>query len=296
MAQKYGYQHRDQHIVDYQMFSLLPRLELRGPKPPLEPGSFFTCLGAAQTFGRFCERPFPTILSEQLELPVLNLGAAGAGPLFYVRRPRLLEYVNRARFAIVQVMSARSEDNSVFESLGTGLMTRRSDGKQLIADAAYQDLLDTHGELFVRKLVAETRLNWIRRYRGLFARLQVPTILFWFSERTPDYLEDYAGVDQLFGPFPQLVNSAMMAELEPLTDDYVECVTSRGLPQPLVDRITGEPTTMVDIPPELGGRTLTHNAYYPSPEMQEDAAAALLEAARSMLERTAIEHHESRHP
>jgi hypothetical protein len=294
VAQKYGYQHRDHHIVDYQMFSLLPRLDVRGPKPPLDPGSFFACLGAAQTFGRFCERPFPTILSEELDLPVLNLGAAGAGPLFFVRRPRLLEYVNRARFAIVQVMSARSEDNSVFESLGTGLMTRRSDGKQLIADVAYQELLDSQGEEFVRQIVEETRQAWVHRYRGLFARLEVPTILFWFSERTPEYTEDYAGVDQLFGPFPQLVNPAMMDEIIPLADGYVECVTSRGLPQPLFDRVTGERTTMVDIPPGLGGRTHTHNAYYPSPEMQADAAAVLLDAAKSMLERTAVEQHESR--
>jgi Domain of unknown function (DUF6473) len=294
VAQKTGYQHRDQHIVDYQVFSLLPRLEVRGPKPPLDPGSFFTCLGAAQTFGRFCERPFPTIISEELELPVLNLGAAGAGPLFYVRRPRLLEYVNRARFAIVQVMSARSEDNSVFETLGTGLMTRRSDGVQLISDAAYQELLDTRDEEFVRRVVAETRANWLRRFRTLFAKIQVPTILFWFSERPPDYSEDYSDVEKLFGYFPQLVNSEMMAELEPLADAYVECVTSRGIPQPLFDRFTGEPTTMVDIPPGLGGRVHTHNWYYPTPEMQEDAAAALLESARSMLERTAVEHHARR--
>jgi hypothetical protein len=217
---------------------------------------------------------------------VLNLGAAGAGPLFFTRRPRLLEYINRARFAIVQVMSARSEDNSYFESLGTGLMTRRSDGKKLIADAAYQELLDTKGEEFVRQLVAETRLNWLGHYRSLFARIEVPTVLFWFSERTPDYSEDYSDVDQLFGHFPQLVNAEMMAQLTPQVDYYIECVTSRGLPQPLFDRTSGAPTTMVDIPPVLGGRSHTHNGYYPSPEMQADAAGALRESARSMLERT----------
>jgi hypothetical protein len=284
VAQKSGYQHRDQHIVDYQVFRLLPKLEVRGPKPPLDPGSFFVCLGAAQTFGRFCDRPFPTILSEELELPVLNLGAAGAGPLFFFRRPRLLEYVNRARFAIVQVMSARSEDNSYFKSLGTGLLTRRSGGSQLIANAAYEELLETESEEFVRQLVAETRSNWLRHYRALLARIEVPTILFWFSERSPDYSEDYSDVDSLFGYFPQLVNAEMVAELRPQAADYVECVTSRGLPQPLFDRTSGAPTTMVDIPPEHGGRTHTHNGYYPSPEMHEDAAAALRGPARTMLE------------
>ncbi len=67
------YEDRDGHIVDYEVFNLLPSLAVRGPKPPLDGGSFFACIGAAQTFGRFCERPFPTILSEELRLPVLNL-------------------------------------------------------------------------------------------------------------------------------------------------------------------------------------------------------------------------------
>jgi hypothetical protein len=284
VSQKFGYQKRDWHIVDYQLFRLLPRLQVRGPKPPLDPGSFFVCIGAAQTFGRFCERPYPTILSEELELPVLNLGAAGAGPLFFLRRPRLLEYINHARFAIVQVMSARSEDNSYFESLGTGYLTRRSDGSKAVADPAYQELLETKGDEFVRQLVAETRLNWLRHFRGLLAKIQVPTILFWFSKRSPAYSEDYSDVQGLFGYFPQLVNDSMMAKLRQQADDYVECVTSRGLPQALFDRVSGAPTTVADLP-HLGGQTHTDNAYYPSPEMHEDAAAALREPAKSMLER-----------
>lgn len=283
MSQKFGYQHRDRHIIDYRMFDLLPRLQFRGPKPPLDPGAFFVCIGAAQTFGRFCDRPFPTILSEELELPVLNLGAAGAGPLFFLRRPRLLEHVSRASFAIVQVMSARSEDNSYFDSLGTGYLTRRSDGSKAVADPAYQELLETKSEQFVRELIAETRANWLRNYRRLFARIEAPTILFWFSKRSPDYSEDYSDVQGLFGSFPQLVNASMMAELRPQADDYVECVTSRGLPQALFDRISGTPTTVADLP-HLGGQTHTHNTYYPSPEMHEDAAAALREPAKSMLD------------
>jgi hypothetical protein len=283
VSQKFGYQKRDRHIVDYQVFNLLSRLEFRGPKPPLDPGAFFVCIGAAQTFGRFCDRPFPTILSDELELPVLNLGAAGAGPLFFLRRPRLLEYINRARFAIVQVMSARSEDNSYFESLGTGYLTRRSDGSKAVADPAYQELLETKSEEFVRELVAETRANWLRHSRGLLAKIQVPTILFWFSKRSPAYREDYSDVQSLFGPFPQLVNAAMMANLRPQADGYAECVTSRGLPQPLFDRISGAPTTVADLP-HLGGQVHTHNTYYPSPEMHEDAAAALRGSVRSMLE------------
>lgn len=280
----FGYQRRDRHIIDYDLFKVSPRLWVRGPRPPLEErGSYFVCIGAAQTFGRFCERPYPTILAEELDLPVLNLSAAGAGPLYFLRRPQLYRYMNRARLAIVQVMSGRSEQNSRFDSPGTGFLTRRSDGKKIAAEPAYRELLETNSEEVVREVIAETRANWLANFRDLFAKIQIPTVLLWFSRREPAYSEDYSDVRKLFGSYPQLVNGPMVAQLRPHVDDYVVCVSSRGIPQPLFDRESGEPTTVIG-PAQLGSKVLTHNTYYPSPEMHEDAAAALLEPTKSLLE------------
>jgi hypothetical protein len=274
------YQLRDKHILDYDLFEFCD-LSLRGPKPPLDPGRFFVCLGAAQTFGRFCERPYPAILSEELELPVLNVSAPAAGPLFFLRRPKLLEHVNKARFAIVQVMSGRTEMNSRFDSSGGGLLTRRSDGSKIAAEPAYRELLETEDEDTVRQVVAETRSNWLGHYHELLATIEIPTVLLWFSRRRPAYEEDFSNVRTLFGDYPQLINAAMVAQVRPNVDDYVECVTSRGLPQPLFDRESGAPTTVAG-PEVLGDRVLTHNTYYPSPEMHEDAAAALSRPAASI--------------
>jgi hypothetical protein len=75
----------------------------------------------------------------------------------------------------------------------------------------------------------------------------------------------------------------MVAQLREMVDGYVECVTSRGLPQPLFDRQTGAATTVAG-PAVLGNQVLTHNTYYPSPEMHEDAATALCRTAQSMFE------------
>jgi len=283
VAETGGYPALDEHIVDYEVFDLPPLSGLRGPKPSLDAGSFFVCIGAAQTFGRLCQRPFPTILSDEISLPVLNLGTAGAGPLFFLRRPQMFDYINRARFAIVQVMSARGEDNSYFESLDSGVLRKRSGGDPVLTFQAYQDLLEAEDEQFVREIVSETRQNFIRYYQSLLARITVPTLLFWFARRKPSYVEDYSEVLRLFGGFPQLVDADTMAQITPSADEYVECVTSRGLPQTLFDRYTGEQTTMRNAPAEFGGRELPQNYYYPAPEMHEDAAAALLEPARAIL-------------
>ena len=60
----------------------------------------------------------------------------------------------------------------------------------------------------------------------------------------------------------------MVNEIKKYSDDYVECASRKGIPQPLISRFTGKPAV-------INGKTL--NRYYPSPEMHIEAAN-LLEA------------------
>jgi hypothetical protein len=277
------YQEPDIRVVDYQAFCLDPEivdpsrnrpLRIRGPRPQrLEPGEYFVCLGAAQTFGRFCRRPFPTLLSERLGLPVLNISHGGAGPSFFSREPEaLLRYLDGARFVVLQAMSGRSESNSLFESDGVGHYRRRADGREIGCDAAFDELIRIAPPSVVERVVEETRRNWIASYRRLLARMTAPNLLFWFSTRRPSYRQGADGVSALFGEFPQLVNGAMIEALRPDCDSVVSCVSRRGLPQILRDYRTGEPVTVRD---EWTATPWEVNAYYPSPEMHEDAADAL---------------------
>jgi hypothetical protein len=290
-----GYARRDHRVVDYELYELEgTHLSFRGPPPPsLAPGSYFACVGAAQTFGCLCPRPWPSLLEKRLGVPALNLGYGGAGPAFFLEREELLAYVNRARFAVVQVLSGRSESNALFEAGGLEFLTRRSDGARLGADRAWRDVLAEHALAHLsiggrrvyffprppralRELVAETRRNWLRNSLALLERIRVPVVLLWLSRRRPQYRERYLTLGALFGEFPQLVNREMLEPLRSACDHYVECATSRGLPQPLVDRFTGEPTR-IDLSedrPDLSG-VWSLNRYYPSPEMHEDAASAL---------------------
>jgi len=299
-----GYARRDWRIVDYQLERLQgTNLEFRGPIPrQLEAGSYIACIGAAQTFGCFTARPFATLLGERLGMPALNLGYGGAGPSFFSNDERLLDVVNGARLVVVQVMSARSESNSEFESEGLEYLRRRSDGRRLGAVSAYDELIRREAFVHVRvglsrgvtvylsppkrlrELIAETRENWIRSYDRLLERIRVPKILFYFSQRPAEYRERYHSVLGLFGEFPQLVNGSMVHAVRQMSDAYVECVTRRGIPQVLVDRFTGRPTSvnLRDDRPDLKA-TWKRNRYYPSPEMHEDAAAALEHTCRQCI-------------
>lgn len=278
------YQEADWEVVDYHIYCLdeavIDRQTnaaflVRGPKPEnLQKGQYFVCIGAAQTFGRFCEKPFPNLLQEKLGISGLNLGRGGAGPSFFSQEnARLMEYINRARFAIVQVMSGRSASNSLFESKGLGYYIKKSDGSSCIgADDAFKELLSHSNKQYVKRIVAETRMNWIESYQELLEQIKIPKILLWLSVRKPRYLEHYYNVYSLFGKFPQLVNKETVDRVKKYCDYYVECVSSREMPQPLINRFTGKPTAVED---KWGGGTWSENWYYPSPEMHIDAANAL---------------------
>lgn len=270
------YQQRDWEVVDYHEYLLTDGFYARGPAlSRLQPNRYIVCIGAAQTFGCFCENPYPSLIQQRLAVPVLNLGRAGAGPKFFLRHPMLMQHINNARLAIVQIMSGRSEDNSAFISRGLEWLTRLSDGRELGAEQAYKELLEYNDTDFVSHTIRETRSNWICSFHHLLEAIVPPTLLFWFSRRGPAYVEQFTDVHSLFGQFPQLVNDAMVSVLRPLCDEYVECVSGRGMPQLLKSRFDGRPVRVNFGRQGEEPRTSSYNSYYPSPEMHEDAATSL---------------------
>lgn len=287
------YQEPDWHVVDYEAYCLDDRiidpsrhraLRIRGPRPTRLDDGYFVCLGAAQTFGRFCARPFPTLLHDRLKLDVLNISHGGAGPSFFCRNnAALLEYVNSARFVVVQVMSGRSEGNSLYASDGVGHYTRRADGASIGCDQAFTELLRSDQPGLLQRIVAETRASWCESYLNLLGAIRVPKVLLWFSTRTPEYRQRDDTLHDLFGAFPQLVTREMLSRIGGASDRVVEVVTKKGLPHILTDRFTGRPTTVVD--EWTAGRWDT-NWYYPSPEMHDDAANALEPVCQSLLARS----------
>lgn len=296
------YQERDIDVVDYREYDLSPGLRFRGPDPrPLSGSVAF--IGAAQTFGCFVDEPFPTLVGRRLDVSAANFGWGGAGPRFFASQPAVLDAANRCDAVVLQVMSARSEDNSLFESGGLELLRRRSDGLECSARDAWTSILGGHevgappkrlvdralrrrlARRQTSRIVTETRSNWIASYLQLIEVLNPPTLLLWFSTRSPDYAADLRTLGGTFGAFPQLVDRAMLDEVGQATAGVVEVVSSSGLPQPLFHQETGAPVLVdpANDRPDLGGELWTHNSYYPSPEMHVRAADALVGPLRAVL-------------
>jgi Domain of unknown function (DUF6473) len=292
-----GYQKRDRAVVDYQLWQAWPGGDfLRGPQPSeLRAGSYVACVGAAQTFGCLVQRPWPALLAERAGMPTLNLGVAGAGPRLFRQSP-FRELIAGARAVVFQVTSGRSADCSRFRSGGRERL-QLPDGRVLGADAAWsealhQDLRGLRNPLLrgivnrlaatfargdVKRLVDETRADWVTEFCALLDETRGKKLLLWFSRRAPDHTARFHSLAAMFGDYPQLVDRRMVASVRDRADAYVECVTRRGSPERLVDRTTGRDVAVRPADAGTGedpGATWTHNAYYPSQAMHEDAAAA----------------------
>jgi hypothetical protein len=298
-----NYQARDAEVIDYGMVQLPGTQHLiRGPLPDLSRGDQITFLGAAQTFGCFCEAPFPTLIGQALDRPVLNLGFGGAGPGFFTDHPELIDIANRGALTVVQVLSGRVQPNLFFEGRGLARVRMKRNGQHVHPHVAWNDIAE--GFYIWRRLpamlrpavhlaaraplalaIAQSRAGWIGAYRALFQRLTTPTLLVWFSRRTPEYPRRPRPGSALMGEYPQLVSRDWVAPVAAMVDAYTEVVSDRGTPQQLTSRTTGQPVS-IDLGRDsalYAGGSWTENSYYPTPAMNEDAAAALLPAVRRLL-------------
>lgn len=274
------YQGTDRRIIDYRQVKLAGHA-FRGPLPAAMYGMpKITFLGAAQTFGRFVRVPFPDIVGSFFSLGVLNLGHAGASARFYLNKPGLLEYASKSAVTVVQVMSARSAENSEFACPdGRNTLVRRGDGRRMMGAPAYTWLLNEKGPERALEVVRETQARWVQETIELAQRIRTRKVLFWFSVRPTAFHPKPDSLKSLMGKFPHFVSREMIEEVAPYFDDFVECTSARGLPQALKDRFTGDPVEV-----SFAGARKFQNTYYPSPEMHLDAANALNLPLKQILE------------
>ena len=269
MSRTYG--REDSQVFDYRM----EKLHGEWFRGPLERGpDAIAWLGAAQTFGRYASDPFPSIVGNRLDLGTLNLGSGGKSPQYFLRHPELLDEVNRCRIAVIQVMSARGSDNSLFRSnkggsigvrMDTGTLTR-SLTKDLLAEGRHRD---------ANHITRESQRAYVQGMGRLLEVVRPPKILLCISFRDPPLAnEDY---HQTLGRSPQLVSGSMISEIVPSADRFVEVVSREGIPQAIRDR---------------AGNTVGTNVYYPSPEMHLMAADQLTPVVGDLIgvKGTAVEH------
>lgn len=270
-----SYQQRDAHIIDYNTYRF-NSYKLRGPQIDTNK-PYIVCLGAAQAFGPFCEKPFPVLLADKLGMQVFNIGLGGAIPAQFLDR-KFLEVINHSKLAIVQVLSGRCGSNSRYTSVANQLGIMHDDCNVVPPVVFWRYAEKKYRKRLINKLVKETRRDYIYQMLTLIRSVKVSRLLFYISTHKPGDLPD----SMTMSPFPHFLKRWMLEEMAGFCDEYVECVSNRGMPMKLYDK-NGNPTTVKRpywnslLPP------IAHNIYYPSPEMHVDAAELLAPACQNIL-------------
>jgi hypothetical protein len=279
-----SYQDKDFEAVDYLQYELAPDLPMfRGPPVPfdaLQRGDYFCVIGAAQTMGRLVRRPWPTLLSEDLDLPVLNLGRGGAGPEFFLD-PRLIQMANNAKFVVLQVMSGRSVGCEEYP--GGNLITQDGEATNVLRKDVLTNLWREDPRNAMR-YVRRWNRNYVKFYEQLRACIKRPTMLLWCSEREPSDWKPQMLVKEstrlVWGRFPQLIGQDVYDQLIEIFNENRKYVYGESSEKPL-NRLTDEPC------PYFGdsGKTFhTEFNYYPSTSAHQEIAGLLSDWATRALQ------------
>lgn len=291
----YDYSDRDREVVDYQNYALpgVSVWKFRGPRPALEKGRYFSAIGAAQTLGVLIQKPYPTLLAEELGLEAVNMGLGGGSPSAFADEPALIDVVNNGKFLILQVMRASAEANSRFTpTRQLGLVRDNRTAEDIPLIQAWSAALEEE-PMKARLLVAESQNAWIKGYLDLLKKVEVPVILFWFSPREidvpePDWSRLLGHSSAFVHEYPSMVDRATLERVLRLCDspeicaDYVEVRSGRGREFEFISRFTGEQTEIDYSRMGVGDfkikKTRNTATSYWSQEMHQDAVAPLLEA------------------
>jgi hypothetical protein len=278
-----GYQETDRKVIDYDLwFDEETCQAFRGPRPKLHRDPRIVCLGAAQTFGRFVQRPYPQQVSDFLQVPVLNLGVSGAGPEFYLERPSLIRRIARAEIVIVQAMSARSVTAGCFKAQkgNKGVLSFVAGphaGQPLLAQAAYQLLRDSEGEEAFFRQVRAVQAAWLEQYFELGRQIAGTKVFLWLSTKMPHEIPDVQASS--VGTFPHFVTKSMVDQIEGMGFTVIHCCLEKMEPQILIDDRTGHVTEVFDKKrfPNRPTHLRSANTYYATPALHFLAARSLLE-------------------
>ena len=95
---------------------------------------------------------------------------------------------------MIVVLSGRSESNSLFDNRATGNLmgVRKADKRLMRFEEFVSDLMRTESRDRVLEIVQETRASYVSNMMTFLPEKDLSAkIIFWFSERTPEYQERF---------------------------------------------------------------------------------------------------------
>jgi hypothetical protein len=207
------------------------RILFRGPRKPLD-RPYIAFIGGTETYGKFIEKPFPTLVETALRQPCVNFGCVNGGIDAFVNDPTVMEICHAADMTVVQVMGANNLSNRFYS-----VHPRRNDRflrASTVLQAIYAEvdfaefsftrhllsrLFDISPERF-DIVVHELRQAWIARMQNMLRQIGPHCMLLWFSDE-PLCDTDWAARPGQLQTDPLFITASMIDTLRPLVKAVV---------------------------------------------------------------------------
>ncbi|WP_234899569.1 DUF6473 family protein [Ruegeria lacuscaerulensis] len=164
------------------------RLWFRGPERSLDT-PYMACIGGTETFGRFVETPFASVLEDKLDRRCLNLGSLFCGVDALCRDSGLQSLMDKAELCVLQAPDLLGQSNRFYRvhpRRNDRFLAATDDLISLYPDVDFADvnfvhhlmaLLRDHQDARFEAVADELRRNWLKQMRALLEKLDVPVIL-----------------------------------------------------------------------------------------------------------------------
>lgn len=255
--------------AEYRGFSI------RGPLPDFN-GKYISYIGAAQTFGRFCDHPFPDLISKHFNVGGLNLSFGGGGPeekIFY----KSIEDINKSKCCVFQVMSGRSCSNGLL-TIKKGLNSRLSlNDEEIAAPDFWHMILQLEDIRLIEKILESSISTYLYNCQLLLSLIECPKILLFYSQEKPkDNIDTTIKPYNAFiGKFPHFITNNTLNKLKELCDCYAEVISVNGIPQKLKEPNYRGYDKVLKMNANVEVKEMHYNNYYPSPEIHVEIAEKL---------------------
>ena len=253
------------------------RLLFRGPRRSLD-RPYIAFLGGTETYGKYVPDPYPDLVEDAVGFAAINLACVNAGVDVYLGEPDVIDIARKAEAVVVQIMGAGNLSNRYYS-----VHPRRNDRfigatpllRSLFPQVDFTEFNFTRHMLTTLQatskdrfavLADELRATWLQRMTQLLAQLPQRTVLLWLADQRPPERRGLIGSD------PVLVDAAMLAQLRPLAQGYVEVLVP---PDARNGGLDGMAFTALDAPAA---------ALLPGPGVHRDVAQLLAQALEPVLQ------------
>ncbi len=214
------------------------KLLFRGPRRNLDKAPYVAFIGGTETYGKFIEKPFPTLVEEQSAITAANFGFPNAGIDAFAHDPFVTGAASDARLSVIQVMGAANMTNRFYS-----VHPRRNDRfvaaskllKTIFREVDFAEF--NYNKHMLNHLIQispdrfetvrmELQEAWVARMRLMLGQMRGKTILLWFAAHAPGNQGGIADSHDI-GPDPLFVTREMIDELREFATDVVEVVASK---------------------------------------------------------------------